>query len=139
VYRSHYRHRGVEPFTGGDSELGSMEIQGIGTGNFAGAGAGPGFRGPGPFISSFRSSFRSAMSRPSWTAGRRSCGCPCARVLSIQGDHNLSSTYAECLISQADWSILGGVRQGGKRNTCEPTSPVISSGHKKGHSNALRC
>jgi hypothetical protein len=60
VYRPHYRHRGVEPFSGGDSELGSMEIQGIGTGNLAGAGAGPGFRGPGPFISSFRSSFRSA-------------------------------------------------------------------------------
>ena len=65
MYRSHYRHRGIEPFTGGDSELGSMEIQGIGTGNLAGVGAGPGFRGPGPFISSFRSSFRSAMSPPS--------------------------------------------------------------------------
>jgi hypothetical protein len=31
----------------------------------AGAGAGPGFRGSGPFISSFRSSFRFATSPPS--------------------------------------------------------------------------
>jgi hypothetical protein len=56
VYRPHYRHRGVESCTGGDWELGSTEMHGIGTGNFAGAGAGPGFRGPGPFVSSFRSS-----------------------------------------------------------------------------------
>jgi hypothetical protein len=40
VYRLHSRHRGVEQCTGGNWELGSTEIQGIGTGNPAGGQSG---------------------------------------------------------------------------------------------------
>jgi hypothetical protein len=48
--------RGCGATDGATSETGSVEIQGIGTGNFGGTGAGPGFGGAGLFVWSFRSS-----------------------------------------------------------------------------------